>query len=161
MTNPFKSEIRAGAIHDLGSKLDDVLERARVALAQADGKNAAAQLIQQRLVTLTTNVDKDVDEGRYDLTTATLIKQYMSRAQTVAELTAAEAAAERHRATGAVAAMTTAVEITKKAFDTESALAKTMQVDEISSKAPSAPISVKQRRREEDTQAEDRHVENA
>lgn len=161
MGNPLKSEIRAGAVHEVGVRLDDLLERARYQVAEAKGKNAGAQVVQQRLVALAANVDVDVTEGRYDLTTASIVKQYLMRAQTVAELTAKEAADEHQRALGAMAAASTAVEITKKLYEAEKSSARVAEEVPVADAAPVSPKSIKQRRLEEAPPEEDRRVENA
>lgn len=80
-----KSEFKASVVHELGCKIDDMSEAAKLEIARNEGAKTALILASKKVSELNLNIDKDVDDGLVSLETATLIKKYVIRAVSILE----------------------------------------------------------------------------
>lgn len=115
----LKSELRAAAMYEMGVKLDDQLESARVDEHRAEGAISALLRVQTRLEQLALGVDKDVDEGKFDIEVSKLLKTTLSRSMTIVGITVKEEADARLRSQGGVAGLTRAIEAAKSMVEAE------------------------------------------
>jgi hypothetical protein len=156
----MKAEIRAGAIFNVGERLDDMLEAAQRDATRFDGKVAGCMEVAESITALLKAVDEDLDSGQIpDLETAALVKKWVSRCFHLSENLARRASNEKMSAAGAVAAMTQAVRLVADMHSREKAQVE--QVQELTSQASpereadepserSAPVSLKAQRLAED-----------
>jgi hypothetical protein len=116
-----KTEARAAGIHEVGMRMDDLLEGAQQEVNRSEG--AALGLLQasKAVIALNGHVDTDITEGKYDLVVAEHVKRYVARAAQVVETLAQKARNQQLAAMGQVQGMQTAVAVTKKMFDAEQA----------------------------------------
>lgn len=118
-----KSELRAAVFHDVGTALDDRLEKALEELHQLRG---AAEGIRTGAVAVTKlhgNVDAEVNEGHLDLAQAELAKKWVTRAAGVLSNLALGADGRVLAKQGAIDALRAAVGMVKTKYDQEVALA--------------------------------------
>lgn len=157
MTN--KGELRASAIHEVGARLDDMQEATQHELHRREGGVAACVEVSKKIGSLIAVVDKELDEGQYDIDTAKRIKQALARAVAVSDSRAREEDNARLRATGALQAMQKAVEVTSVLYQGELAkMAAHKERDDSALEEDSGPRpvgaapkkSIKQRRLEEE-----------
>jgi hypothetical protein len=114
-----KSELRAAGMHEVGVRLDDLLEAARKEVLRCEG--AALGLFQcaKAVNDLNAHVDLDVSEGKYDLETAGHVKRYLSRASQVVQNLGVASNNSKMASAGQVQMAETMVTVTKKMFDAE------------------------------------------
>jgi hypothetical protein len=112
-------ELRASAMHDVGIRLDDLLEAARKEVLRCEGAVTGILQCAKAVNDLIPHVDKDVDEGKYDLETAKLIKLYLSRAAYVVQNLGMNASNQRIASAGQVQMAEVVVTVTKKMYDAE------------------------------------------
>lgn len=119
-----KSEIRAGVIHELGCKFDDMLESARREEMRHEGSHAALTIASKKVLELSSHVDRDLDSEAFSnidspLAIAAIVKKYISRACAVIDSGAI--AAENHRliSQGKIRALELVVDNTKKLHNLE------------------------------------------
>lgn len=115
-----KAEMRAAGIHDVGVRMDDLLEASRKEVVQCEGASLGLLQAVKAVNDLNPHVDKDVDEGKFDLETAKLIKLYLGRASQATQNLAQNARNQQMIAAGRVQAFETSVAVTKKMYDAES-----------------------------------------
>ena len=151
-----KSDIKLAMLHELGTKFDDLLEGIHVERQRAEG--AAAALIQaaKAVTQVATLVDNDVDKDRYDLETATKIKEYVARCAALLDSMALASRNQKMANLGRVEGMSLAVKIIKKEHDSETV--KQISMDEAAEEAADIvdriigqrpPPTLKQRRQAE------------
>lgn len=109
-----KAIVKMGTAHDIGCRLDDTREAYLKEVSHWEGANAGALQIARGVEDLGKHVDRDVDEGKYDFATATLIKKYLTRAATVAQAVAAQASQQNLMARGKVQAMEASITLVQK-----------------------------------------------
>lgn len=85
-----KSEFKAAVISELGVKVEDMAEAAKLDVAKHEGAKEALVLAVRKLSELLQHVDKDLDEGLLaeagePLIVAKFIKKYLTRAAAVLE----------------------------------------------------------------------------
>jgi hypothetical protein len=85
MSSAEKSEIKAAAAHDIGVRVDDLLEEAQREAYRASGAQAALLDAAKMIQKLHEHVDKDVSDGAYDLVAAKWAKVYVTRAMAAVE----------------------------------------------------------------------------
>jgi hypothetical protein len=85
MSSVLKSEVKIATAHDIGVRMDDLLEQAKSEVAQLAGAQTALNESAKAVAKLLTAVDADVDGGMYDLQTAQTAKLYVNRAVAVLE----------------------------------------------------------------------------
>ena len=117
--NIEKAEVKVDVAHELGCRIDDTREAARNEVAQWEGANTALVQAGRAIEELAKHVDKDIDEGGYDLETAKAVKKYITRSAAVAQNLATQAGAQRLMAQGKVQALENAVKIVKKFHEDE------------------------------------------
>lgn len=128
-------ELRASGMHDVGVRMDDLLEGARKEVLRCDGAVSGLQQCAKAVGELTPHVDRDVDEGKYDLETAKQIKLYLSRAIQVVQNLGMNASNQRMLSAGQVQMAEVAVSVTKKMYDGE------MQKSAAIAAAEASPVS--------------------
>lgn len=119
--NIEKAQAKMGTAHDIGCRLDDSREAYLKEVSQWEGSNGAALQIAKGIEDLAKHVDKDMDEGQYDLATATLVKKYLTRAATVAQAVGAQASQQALMAKGRVQAAEAGITLVRKIHDEEAA----------------------------------------
>lgn len=153
-------ELRASGIHDVGVKMDDLLEGAQKEILRCEG--AALGLLQcnKAVNDLMGHVDSDVNDGKYDhiteaLEVAKLVKLYISRAVQIVANLGMNANNQKMIVTGQIQAMQMAVAVTKKMHEAEMAKASAIveaeqHPEDIDLRGRQAgvrpPISLKERR---------------
>lgn len=126
-------EIRAGFAHELGCKLDDMLEAAKLEVARGEGSRTALQMAAKKVSELALAVNKDLDEGKLDnlegsLAIAGVIKDYLTRAVTALESGVVAAESHRLQVQGRVQAFEMIVGNVKKIHDLEQGQANLRKV---------------------------------
>lgn len=163
-----KSELRAAGMHEVGMRMDDLLEAAKKESIRCEGAVLALLQATKAVADLNAHVDRDLDEGLYDLPIATLIKKYLGRAVQATQNLGLNAANTRMTSAGAVQAYETAVTVTKKMYDGEMlkkavvAAAEVAPITDIRSRGAGvhpAPTIKKQRLAEEQAKNTVRPVE--
>lgn len=121
-----KAEVRAGAMHEVGVRMDDLLEAVKADVHRFDG--AASGLLQcvKAIEGLLAHVDKDVDEGKYDLEVAKVAKQYIARAVQVAQNLGQQSSNQKILSIGKVQMGEAAVATVKKMHQVETGRAETL-----------------------------------
>ena len=76
----LKSELKQQVTHEIGVGVEDSLEAARRDVHILDGRAGGLGEAAKMVEAIMGLVDKDVEAAKFDLTTAQLIKQYLSRA---------------------------------------------------------------------------------
>lgn len=118
--NIEKSQIKVGAVHEVGVRLDDALEGARSEVHRADGASAALERAAEACSQLSRQVDRDLDEGKIaDLGTAGLVKKWIDKCAATVRDARAQALVAKAQGQGKVAALETAVGIAKRFVDDE------------------------------------------
>jgi len=121
MGNKLKHEIKALTYHEVGMKMDDLLEGAKADLARFDGAKQALIHGKQKVEELTQHVDKDMREELMSPEQAALVKKYLIRAVSVLQNLGIQSEIQYYQTQGRVAAMEKAVGVTKSFYDTERA----------------------------------------
>jgi len=75
----LKSEIKYAVTTEVGNRVDDALEAAKRDLSVLEGRKAAFHDGARAVEALMAIVDKDVEEGKFDLVTAEIVKRYVGR----------------------------------------------------------------------------------
>lgn len=76
----LKSELKQSVTAEVGSRVEDAVEAAQRDLTMLEGRKAAFHDAARAVELLMGAVDKDVEEGKFDLPTAELVKRYVGRA---------------------------------------------------------------------------------
>lgn len=114
-----KTDIKVGAAHEIGCRLDDVLDGATKDMYRLEGAASAFQQATKSIESLMKIVDKDLDGDKIDLETIKIIKSYVQRAHNAMTNLASQAETNKLTQSGKVQAMQKAIEITKKFKDEE------------------------------------------
>lgn len=118
--NIDKAQIKVGAVHEVGVRLDDALDGARADVHRADGASAALEKAAEACAHVFKMVDREVDEGKIpDLETASMIKKWVDRCLMTLRDARTNAVFSKAQAQGKVAALEMAVGIAKKFVDDE------------------------------------------
>lgn len=142
----MKAEIRKSAIHDVGVRLDDLLETTRGEISRADGRISAFTEAARVPTALAAAVRKDIDDGKLDLAVADVICQWLAKTTTAMENLAKGAAMEKVAATGKVAGLRVAVEVTKALHSAEEAkqsVVASLSSDEAREVPHAAPVKLR------------------
>lgn len=76
-----KSELKKLTIHDIGCRVDDMLEACNKEREQLIGGKSAAEQVAKLIDSLNSHADKDLESGAIpDLETLSLVKKYIGRA---------------------------------------------------------------------------------
>lgn len=125
--NLEKADIKIAVSCDLGARVEDSMESAKAEVLRQEGSTSALLQAAKACEVLGTHVDKDVDEGKFDLECATHVKRYLERATNALRNLSAHAEQGRVLALGKVNALETTVKIIAKYRDEESAKASAMR----------------------------------
>jgi hypothetical protein len=116
-----KSELKIGAAHEIGCRLDDFLEEAVRDLHRLEGSISMIKRVSVVVEELFKSIDVEAGQERLRVDEAILLKKHFSRLKGVIDTMSSQAEGNRMAQTGKVAAVTSAVEITKKYKDVEEA----------------------------------------
>jgi hypothetical protein len=140
-----KSEFKAAVVSELGVKVEDMAEAAKLDVARNEGAKEALLIASKKVMELTVHVDKDLDEGLFSeagepLVVARLIKKYLSRAATVLE--SGSVSAENHCliAQGRLQALQLVVTNMGKIRDAELEKSKQRQALDVGEVATGRPV---------------------
>lgn len=114
-----KSEIKLSVLHDLGCRLDDLLEEAQNERLRADGASSALVQASKAITRLTSLVDDDVEKKRYDDDTAAKVKEYLDRCAVLIDSMALNTRNHRIATVGRGEAFDVVVKVLKKEHDAE------------------------------------------
>lgn len=123
-----KTDIKVGAAHEIGCRLDDVLDGATKDMYRLEGAASAFQQATKSIESLMKIVDKDLDGDKIDLETIKVIKSYVQRAHNVMINLSSQAETNKLTQSGKVQAMQKAIEITKKFKDEELNKAQNLRI---------------------------------
>jgi hypothetical protein len=112
--NVNKAEIKIFTAHELGCRLDDLLESNTKDMYRLEGGVVALRQAITALDGLLAVVDKEMDADKFDLEQAKEIKRYVQRAVQVVTNMTLNTDNNRIAYGGRIAALTSAVEIAKK-----------------------------------------------
>lgn len=115
----LKSEVKIGAVHEIGCRLDDNLENVTRDLYRAEGAASTWSQALSMLESSNRSIDKDIDEGKLDLATATAVRRYLN--SLINSTATFNKHAEQNKAAigGKVQALQMAIQITKTYKDEE------------------------------------------
>lgn len=128
MSNVLKSEVKIGAVHEIGCRLDDNLESITKDLYRAEGASSVWSQVMSLLDSINKNVDKEIDDGKIDLQVATEIRRYLNQLINTAITSNKQAEQNKAATSGKVQALQLAIQITKKYKDEEMAKLQVLQV---------------------------------
>lgn len=115
-----KSELRSCAIHEVGCKLDDVLEAAKLDVARFDGAGEALTLAAGRLSVVYQEIDQEtVPDGSLSLEEASMAKRYVTRCVDFLTKASEDAARGKFRAEGKVLGLEQSVVVAKSLYELE------------------------------------------
>jgi hypothetical protein len=114
-----RARFRAAVAHEIGGRLEDLLESAKSEAVRWEGCNQGLLNGQKAIEGLHAHVDKDIEDGQYDLPTGKIAKLYVTRASQVCANLAVQAANQRAMMSGSVSMADSVVKIVKKFFDEE------------------------------------------
>jgi hypothetical protein len=123
-----KAQVKVGTAHEIGCRLDDALEAATKDLYRLEGAAQAFRQAAQSVEGLAKHVDREMDEGKFDLETAKLIKKYVERAHQMMTNLTMQADNNRMAQTGKVSGAEAAVQLVKKFRDDEERKAEALRV---------------------------------
>jgi hypothetical protein len=126
----LKHEIKAAALHEMGMKLEDVLEAAKMELAKFRGVQEANKELMQKVEDLCAHVDNDLKSGVFDITTAGHVKKYILRAVEVVRNLGIQAEVNAYTSQGRIQGTQKTIALTKAMFDTERASVAAMDAAE-------------------------------
>lgn len=81
--NLDKSAVKIGTAHEIGCRLDDMLEESQKEVLRLEGSVAGLGKGLKAVTDLSTHLKKDLDEGKYDLEQVNEIQKWLDRAQQV------------------------------------------------------------------------------
>jgi len=135
-----KGELRSAAIHEVGCKLDDVLDSAKSDVYRFDGAHDALLLVSSRMSSLYGDV-KSKTGPDFSLEEAKVAKEYITRCITFLTKAADDASRGRFRAEGKVLGLEQSVKVAKSLYDVE----KAKPSPSAKAKAKPVPLAVKRK----------------
>jgi hypothetical protein len=117
--NLDKADVKIAVACDLGARVEDSLEAAKAEVIRQEGSTSAFIQGTKACEALATHVDKDIDEGKFDLECAAHVKRYVERCANAMRNLGAHAEQGRIHALGKVAAYETTVKVVAKYRDEE------------------------------------------
>lgn len=125
-----KAEIKMGTANEIGSDLDDILERLEKSLYALEGADRMLGQVTKNIEALMEHVDLDMSEGKLEIQepmlVAKVIKDYIKKAAGVAVSLGEANRANRFRTQGKIEATKVAIETVKKLYDAEKSKAQRM-----------------------------------
>ena len=122
-----KAEVKVGAANEIGNRMDDTLEGTVKDLHRLEGAAVALRQSVQSLEAVERAVDKEMDDGKFDLEVASHIKRFMALARQSLSQQAQQAEQNRIVQTGKVQAMQAVVKIVQKYRDEEANKARLLR----------------------------------
>ena len=114
----LKADIKAGAVYELGEKLEDLLERSRTDFQKLDGARQALTQAADKIEVHARNIDRDLDERKIaDLEQAKDQKKRIFECHAIVKSLIAAAEVNSHVARGKIEALATVVKTTKVQHD--------------------------------------------
>jgi hypothetical protein len=150
----LKAELKQLVTHEVGVRVDDALEAARRDLNVLEGRQGAFIDGAKAVELLQTAVDRESEEGQFDLKTAAHIKRYVTRAVTVLQNLSAQAGNVKLTQVGRISGLEYSVSLLKGIIDEERKKADALRAAEESG---ARPVSIKEQRQAEE--AEEQAVE--
>jgi len=149
--NVDKAELKILIANDIGASTEDMYESAKNLVHHWDGASKAFSKAAAACTALAEHVNKDIDDGLYDLETAKHIKRYIERCAHVNQNLQRQAEDSMMATTGKVTAFETVVGFIKKYQDAEKLKIAAVRVEQgpnaTTSSAPAIrPISLKEQR---------------
>lgn len=141
-----KSELRASAVHDLGARLDDGLEKVVAEKHEAAGAATAHNAAVDDITVLKLKVKEEIDAGKLDLDQAKLVIDGLERAAVACKNLRTQASARMIKAEGVELGMKAAIEMASQAHTQELAKGK---VRESKSEDGERRVPIKARRQAE------------
>lgn len=126
----LKSELKMMVTHEVGVRVDDSLEVAKKDLAMLEGRQTGFADGAKAVETLLVHVDKDVNEEKLDVDTATKVKLYVTRAVHALNNLAQQTANQRIAQTGKVQGLEQTVTLLKNMVEQERAKAEALKESE-------------------------------
>ena len=145
-----KSELRASAIHDLGARLDDGLEKVNRQKHEAMGAVSAYVKASGDIKVLKLHVQKDIDGGEMDMETAKIVLRWLDRSVNVCENLSVQARNSVFKIEGMEMGMQTAVSVASQMHGTEKAKGQRANDEVPSPEGGGRKKTIKQRRLAED-----------
>lgn len=139
----LKSELKQLVTHEVGERVEDAFEAAKRDLLLLEGRHVAMLDGSKAVDMLLEVVDKDVQDGVYDLPTATIVKRFLQRGSVALQNLAQQAANLRLVQTGKTQGFEHAVKLLQNIIEAEKAKAAALKV------AEAAPPSENPRERQE------------
>lgn len=114
-----KAETKIAVASDIGAKIEDMLDATKKEVGRWEGSVSAFSQASKAIEGLGAHVDKDVEEGLYDLEAAKIVKRYLERAANATKNLGTQAEANRITTLGKVAALDVTVKVVAKYRDDE------------------------------------------
>lgn len=112
-------DVKLNTAHEIGCRLDDMLENSNKDLYRAAGAIEALKQMLTVLEDLPKVIDKDLDDGQFELDVAAIAKSYIIRAQTAAKGMLSNSETNKMLMQGRINAMSQAVRMVKEFGDAE------------------------------------------
>jgi len=145
MNAALVQELKQIVSSEVGERVEDALEAAKRDLAVLEGRQVAFQDGAKAAEALLGSVDKDVEEGLYDLSVAAHVQKYLVRASNALQNLSVQSSNFRIAQTGKVQGFAHTVELLKGMMDAAKAKAEALRA------AEAAPPPSNPREREEGT----------
>jgi hypothetical protein len=121
----LKSEIKVGTAHDIGVRLDDLLENAKGETLKWEGAESALGKAIEGLEGLFKHVETDLEEGKLSglepLQVVGAIKRYIERASNLAKNLRTQARLQKEQSRGKAVGLEQSVTVVKNVVDKEQA----------------------------------------
>jgi hypothetical protein len=130
MGSRIKHEIKALTFHEVGVKIDDALDSAKMEFAKFKGGQETLAEAMKHLEGLCSHVDNDTKSGIYDLQTAGHVKKYITRSIEVLRNMGIQCEVGSYTSQGKIQAFQKAVGLAKNLYDTERAAAEAVAAAE-------------------------------
>jgi polyhydroxyalkanoate synthesis regulator phasin len=144
-----KAEVKLAAAHELGCRLDDVLEGARKDSLRQEGARAAFQVAARSVQDLVPVVDQDLDSGELSLEDATKVKRYLIRAVTILDNLQKQANNQQLLVSGKIQGLEAGVQVAQKFHTDESVRLQALRNPPQQAPVGEAPPSLKALRQAE------------
>jgi hypothetical protein len=109
-----KAEVKMLTLHEVGCRVDDMLDGAQQELCRLEGGVVAITSAKKAIEQLSALVSDDVTKQRYDESAAAKIKEYIERCMLILAAQQKRADFERVAAHGKITALKTVVDAIKK-----------------------------------------------
>ena len=138
-----KAQLKMAVAHEIGARIDDVLEAAVVMETRLSGAPDWIRKSAQAVLAMHAEVDKDVDGGKCDLEQAKVLKDLITKAAGRVQSVLAVAESEQRIAAGKVVGLKLAVEVTKRVHTEEELKAAKIQEEVTADGAHRPPLKAR------------------